>query len=77
MPKIQPLIDKIEEKYSENVSYDESYGKHSCKQFIKNKPIRFDYKVCVLVRVIPDPLNPDPYQTIKEFHKKRGWEFSY
>ena len=33
----------------ENVSHDESmieyFGKHGCKQAIRNKPIRFWYKV--------------------------------
>lgn len=56
--KIRPLMEKLKEKCIENfipendLSYDESmikyYGKHSCKQFIRGKPIRFGYKMWCL-----------------------------
>lgn len=53
--KIRPVIDMLQAKFLENfvptehMNYDESmikyYGRHSLKQFIKGKPIRFGYKV--------------------------------
>lgn len=53
--KIRPLVENIRKKClqhfisQQDLSYDESmvkyYGKHSCKQFIRGKPIRFGYKV--------------------------------
>ena len=37
---------------AENLSYDESmikyFGRHGCKQFMRNKPIRFGYKAWCL-----------------------------
>lgn len=58
MWKIQPFIDKVKFNCAnhfvpeQNLSFDESmvkyYGKHSCKQFIRNKPIRFGYKIWCL-----------------------------
>ncbi|KAG5863505.1 hypothetical protein JTB14_017428 [Gonioctena quinquepunctata] len=56
--KIRPFVDKIREKCGKyfvpekDLSFDESmvkyYGKHSCKQFLRAKPIRFGYKVWCL-----------------------------
>ncbi|CAH1997315.1 unnamed protein product [Acanthoscelides obtectus] len=56
--KLRPFINKIKDrcrKYfvpEEDLSFDESmvkyYGKHSCKQFLRGKPIRFDYKIWCL-----------------------------
>lgn len=53
--KIRPLMKKIKENFMKNfvpvreMNYDESmvkyFGHHGCKQFIRNKPIRFGYKV--------------------------------
>lgn len=53
--KIRPVIDMLQAKFlqnfvpTEHLNYDESmikyYGRHSLKQFIKGKPIRFGYKV--------------------------------
>lgn len=53
--KIRPFADKIRKKFMEyyvpenDLNYDESmvkyFGKHSCKQFIRGKPIRFGYKI--------------------------------
>lgn len=72
MWKIQPLVDKVKKKCSENfvpeqnLSYDESmvkyYGRHSCKQFIKNKPIRFGYKIWCLCTSEGYLINFDIYQ---------------
>lgn len=56
--KLRPLIEKLQAKFLEHyvpekeLNFDESmvkyFGRHSCKQFIKGKPIRFGYKVwCV------------------------------
>lgn len=58
MWKIQPLTDKIKRKClqyfvtEQNMFNDESmvnyYCKHSCKQFIRNKQVRFGYKIWCL-----------------------------
>lgn len=58
MWKLRPLMNILQEKFHEqfrpeqHLDFDESmipyYGKHSCKQFIRGKPIRFGYKAwCV------------------------------
>lgn len=56
--KLRPLIEKLRTNFREHfvpvqqLDYDESmiayYGRHSCKQFIRGKPIRFGYKVWCL-----------------------------
>ncbi|XP_036317498.1 piggyBac transposable element-derived protein 3-like [Rhagoletis pomonella] len=53
--KLRPLTDKLKERFRKNfvpeqhLSYDESmveyFGRHSCKQFIRGKPVRFGYKM--------------------------------
>ena len=58
MAKVKPLYDILNKKLRrfgvvhEDLSIDESmvpyYGRHSCKQFIRGKPIRFGYKLWVL-----------------------------
>ena len=58
MAKVKPLYDLLDKIFSkfgvfhESLSVDESmvpyYGRHSCKQFIKAKPIRFGFKLWVL-----------------------------
>ena len=58
MAKVKPLYDILNEKLRRfnvvyvDLSIDESmmpyYGSHSCKQFIREKPIRFGYKLWVL-----------------------------
>lgn len=54
MWKIQPLIDKIKSKYlqcfepEQNLSYDESMVKYFGKQFIRNNPNEFGYKIWCL-----------------------------
>ena len=60
MAKVKPLYDILNEKLKrfgvvhEDLSINEFkvpyYGCHSCKQFIREKPIRFGYKLCVLAR---------------------------
>lgn len=56
--KIRPVMEMLKKKCIENfipeqhLAYDESmvkyFGRHSCKQFIRGKPIRFGYKVWCL-----------------------------
>lgn len=58
MAKIKPLYDLLNQSLCmfgvlhENLSIDESmvpyFGRHSCKQFIRGKPIRFGYKCWVI-----------------------------
>ena len=58
MAKVLPLYDVLNKKIKElgilhdNVSIDESMvpyrGRHSCKQYIKNKPVKFGFKLWVL-----------------------------
>ncbi|XP_068240926.1 piggyBac transposable element-derived protein 3-like [Palaemon carinicauda] len=53
--KLCPLISYLQKRFmdhfipSQNISHDEAivkyFGKHSCKQSVRNKPIRFGYKV--------------------------------
>ncbi|KAG5889889.1 hypothetical protein JTB14_032788 [Gonioctena quinquepunctata] len=53
--KIRPFMEMLKERCiknfipEKNVSYDESmvkyYGRHSCEQFIRGKPVRFGYEV--------------------------------
>ena len=53
--KIRPLIEHLNQKFQQHVpndkfySFDESmckyYGCHSCKQFLRDKPIRFGFKI--------------------------------
>ena len=59
MAKVEPLYDLLNKKNQqfgiaqEDLSIDKSmisyYGRHSCKQFIRAKPIRFRYKLWVLI----------------------------
>ena len=58
MSKVKPVYDMINKKIVQfdilhkSLSVDESmvpyFGQHSCKQFIKSKPIRFGFKLWVL-----------------------------
>ena len=53
--KLRPLLQHLQKKFMlhyvplQSISHDEAmieyFGKHSCKQAIRNKPIRFGYKV--------------------------------
>ena len=55
MWKLRPLLDHLRQQFmkfyqpSQQLSFDESmieyFGHHGCKQFLKDKPIRFGYKV--------------------------------
>lgn len=75
MWKLRPLTDKLKQNFmknfhpEENLSYDESmikyFGRHSCKQFIKGKPLRFGYKVWCLN-------TPDGYLVNFEIYQGRN-----
>ena len=70
--KIRPLITHLQKKFVENfiltkhISHDEAmveyFGKHDCKQSIRNKPIRFGYKVWCQNTTAGYLIAFDPYQ---------------
>ncbi|KAB0799672.1 hypothetical protein PPYR_07552 [Photinus pyralis] len=70
--KLRPLIDRLQRNFlkyykpTQHMNYDESmvkyYGRHSCKQFIRGKPIRFGYKVWCLNSENGYLINFDIYQ---------------
>ena len=77
MSKVRPLLSHMNEKFltyfravqTQNLSIDESmvpyYGRHSCKQFIRGKPIRFGYKVWMLSTSLGYLVKFEPYQSAK------------
>ena len=72
MAKVKPLYDILNEKLRrlgvvhEDLSTDESmvpyYGRHSCKQIIRGKPIRFRYKLWVLTSSTGSPYHVEIYE---------------
>lgn len=70
--KIRPFVDKIKGKCrryfvaEKDLAFDESmvkyYGKHSCKQFLRAKPIRFGYKVWCLNTIMGYLIDFEIYQ---------------
>ena len=70
--KISPIYELLNDQlvkfgiFSELLSIDESmvpyYGKHSCKMFIKGKPIRFGYKLWCICGNDGYPYHVIPYQ---------------
>jgi hypothetical protein len=72
MWKLRPIMDQLKSKFlsqyrpEQQMDYDESmvayYGKHSCKQFIRGKPIRFGFKVWSLNTVGGYLVNFEVYQ---------------
>lgn len=72
MAKVKPLYDILNEKLSqfgvihEVLSIDESmtpyYGKHSCKQYIRGKPIRFGFKSWILASSTGMPYSVSIYE---------------
>ena len=72
MAKVKPLYDLINSCMTvhgilhEELSIDESmipyFGRHSCKQFIRSKPIRFGYKMWALCSSTGMPYNVQIYQ---------------
>ena len=69
--KVRPLIDKLNEHYLANylpeqsVSIDESilpyFGHHGCKQYMRNKPVKFCYKFCVAATLLGYVIQFYPY----------------
>ena len=72
MAKVKPLYDILNKKLRrfgvvhEDLSIDKSmvpyYGRHSCKQFIRGKPIRFEYKLWVLASSTDLPYHIEIYE---------------
>lgn len=72
MWKLRHLMTKLKENFlkyfpgTQHLDYDESmikyFGRHSCKQFIRGKPIRFGYKVWCLNAGNGYLINFDVYQ---------------
>ena len=70
--KLRPLISYLQKKFmlhyvpTRNIAHDEAmveyFGKHSCKQAIRNKPIRFGYKVWCQNNPSGYLIAFDPYQ---------------
>ncbi|KAL4125910.1 hypothetical protein QTP88_010147 [Uroleucon formosanum] len=70
--KLRNIMEKIKSRCIENfipvqnINYDESmikyFGRHSCKQFIRGKPIRFGYKMWCLNSADGYLINFDIYQ---------------
>ena len=77
MSKARPLLSHMHETFltyfravqTQNLSIDESmvpyYGRHSCKQLIRGKPIRFGYKVWMLSTSLGYMVKFEPYQGAK------------
>jgi DNA excision repair protein ERCC-6 len=71
LAKIRPFYEHLIEKFTqfgifhETLSIDESmvpyYGHHSCKMFIRSKPIRFGYKIWMLCSSGGYPYNMQIY----------------
>ncbi|XP_054720347.1 piggyBac transposable element-derived protein 3-like [Uloborus diversus] len=74
--KIRPLFEKLNVAlqqfgvFSENLTIDERmvryFGKHGCKMFMKNKPVKFGYKLWMLASYDGYPFNIIPYQGAHE-----------
>ena len=72
MAKVKPLYDLINSLiirfgiFHDRLSIDESmvpyFGRHSCKQFIRSKPIRFGYKIWALCSSTGLPYKLEIYQ---------------
>lgn len=70
--KLRPLTDYLKKKFlqhfhaEQSLSYDESmieyYGRHSMKQYLKDKPIPFGFKVWVLCTISGYTVNFEIYQ---------------
>ena len=70
--KLRPLINAVNDKlvqfgvFSKHLSIDEQmvpyFGRHSCKMFIRGKPIRFGFKNWVLAADDGYPFKVVPYQ---------------
>ena len=82
MAKVRPLFNLMNENFvkhfpaTQHLSIDESmvpyYGRHSAKQFIRGKPIRFGYKVWSLNTPLGYCVQMDPYQGAGVTDKQLG-----
>jgi hypothetical protein len=80
--KLRPLIVKLNEQFllynpvEKHLSIDESmvpyFGRHSCKQFIRGKPIRFGYKLWCMNTNTGYLLQFEPYQGANTTPTKPG-----
>ena len=78
--KLRPLISSLPKKFmlhfvpSQHISHDEAmveyFGKHSCKQAIRNKPIRFGCKVWCQNNPSGYLVSFDPYQLKQNLRRK-------
>ena len=69
--KVRPLIDKLNEQCLANylpeqsVSIDESmvpyFGRHGCKQYMRNKPVKFGHKFWVAATLLGYAIDFFPY----------------
>ena len=66
--RVNPLIRMMNESCfipEKNISNDEStvpyYGRHSCKQYIQNKPVKFGYKLWVAATLLGYGIQFYPY----------------
>lgn len=86
MWKLRPLTERLVNNFVKNfkaeqhLSYDESmiayYGPHSCKQFIRGKPIRYGYKVWSLNTPMGYQVSFEIYQGNNPFiHQKLGLNY--
>ena len=75
--KVQPLLNKLNEQCLSNnlpeqtVSINESmvpyFGRHGCKQFMKNKPVKFGYKLWVAATPLGYAIQFYPYMGKDDF----------
>jgi len=82
MAKFRPLFNIMNENFlkhfpaTRHLSIDESmvpyYGRHSAKQFIRGKPIRFGYKLWSLNTPLSYCVQMDPYQGARVTDKQLG-----
>ena len=76
--KVRPLIEKLNQQCLENylpeqtVSIDESmvpyFGRHGCKQFMRNKPVKFGYKFWVAATPLGYAIQFYPYMGKDEYY---------
>jgi len=76
--KVKPLFDMMNERYmkfwpvEQDLNVDESmipyFGRHSAKQFIRGKPIRFGFKIWCLNTRLGYLVQCDPYQGKDAIH---------
>lgn len=83
--KMRPLISMLQKRFTEhfipsrNISHDEAmieyFGKHNCKQAIRNKPIRFGFKVWCQNTPEGYLVNFEPYQGKFDMNESKNDKF--